>query len=198
MGLAERVYSVLLVSNSGKFNTALNEMLPPSQYQPVRTAASISEAKRCTAERSYDFVFINHPLPDDNGTRFAIDCCRGQRTVVLLFVKSELFPEIYDKVVDHGVFTLSKPTSRLALAQAFSWMASARERLRRMEKKTQSFEDRMEEIRIVNRAKCLLISERKLGEPEAHHYIEKCAMDNCISKKEAAQRIIALYSGEDR
>ena len=63
-----------------------------------------------------------------------------------------------------------------------------------MEQKTSSIEKRMEEIRILNRAKCLLISELKMTEPEAHHYIEKNAMDNCIPKKEAAEHIIKLYS----
>ena len=63
-----------------------------------------------------------------------------------------------------------------------------------MEQKTSSIEERMEEIRIVNRAKCLLISKLKMTEPEAHHYIEKNAMDNCIRKKEAAENIIHLYS----
>ena len=80
------------------------------------------------------------------------------------------------------------------MTQALSWMASARERLRNLEQKTLSIEERMEEIRIVNRAKYLLISELKMAEPDAHHYIEKYAMDNCISKRDAAQNIIKIYS----
>ena len=52
----------------------------------------------------------------------------------------------------------------------------------------------MEEIRIVNRAKCLLISELKMTESEAHRYIEKNAMDNCIPKRKAAENIIKIYS----
>lgn len=194
MRLDQRIYSVLLVSGSYKFCDAFSQMLPPSKYQPVRIASSANEAKRCTVEHIYDFVVIDLPLPDEAGTRFAIDCCRSQSTVVLIFVKNEVYPEVFDKIVEHGIFALTKPTSRLALSQALSWMASARERLRRLEKKTFSIEERMEEIRIINRAKCLLISERKMGEPEAHHYIEKCAMDHCISKKEAAQSIISIYA----
>ena len=92
------------------------------------------------------------------------------------------------------MFTLSKPTSRSLLTQALSWMSSARERLRKLEQKTFSIEERMKEIRIINRAKCLLISELKMTEPEAHHYIEKYAMDNCISKSAAAENIIKIYS----
>ena len=52
----------------------------------------------------------------------------------------------------------------------------------------------MEEIRIVNRAKWLLISEIKMDEPNAHRYIEKQAMDRCVSKRVIAEEIIQTYS----
>ena len=77
---------------------------------------------------------------------------------------------------------------------ALDLMAGARERLRKLEKKTLSFEEKMEEIRLVNRAKWLLISELKMDEPQAHRYIEKQAMDRCISKREVAAEIIRVYS----
>ena len=194
MDLKERIYSVLVVSCSEKFNIAFTELLPPSGYQPTHIAASASEAKRCLAERFFDFIILNLPLPGESGIRFAVDCCRSQTTVVLVLARNDIYSEIYDKLVDHGIFTLPKPTSRVALLHALSWMASARERLRKLEQKALSTEERMEEIRIVNRAKCLLISELKMTEPDAHHYIEKYAMDNCISKRTAAQNIIKIYS----
>lgn len=52
----------------------------------------------------------------------------------------------------------------------------------------------MAEIRIVNRAKWLLISELKMDEQGAHHYIEKQAMDRCISKRIVSEEIIKTYS----
>lgn len=194
MSLKERVYSVLVVSASDRFNETASELLPSSQYQPVHIATNISEAKRYITARGFDIVIVNAPLPDESGTRFAIDCCRSQTTVVLLLSRTDVHAEVHEKVAERGVFTLPKPTSRAIMLQALSWMASARERLRIMEQKTFSIEERMEEIRIVNRAKCLLISELKMSEPEAHHYIEKNAMDNCIPKKDAAENMIKLYS----
>lgn len=194
MSLKEQVYSVLLVSASTNFNGAVKELLPSSQYQPFCTASGIGEAKRYLTDRDWDFVIINSPLPDESGIRFAIDCCHSKTTVVLLLSKSDIYEEVHDKTAEHGVFTLPKPTSRTTLLQAFYWMGSARERLRKLEKKTASIEERMEEIRIINRAKCLLISELSMSEPEAHRYIEKNAMDNCITKKEAAENMIKIYS----
>ncbi len=194
MSLKERIYSVLIVSAAEKLNTALTALLPESQYAPVHIVSGISAAKRTFAERTYDYVIINSPLPDDIGTRFAIDACNSRGTVVLLMVRAELHADLYDKVAEHGVFTLPRPTSKQTITTALSWMSSARERLRKTEKKTLSIEDKMKEIRIVNRAKWLLISEIKMDEPSAHHYIEKQAMDRCVSKREIAEEIIKTYS----
>ena len=52
----------------------------------------------------------------------------------------------------------------------------------------------MDEIKTVNRAKWLLISELKLSEPDAHRYIEKQAMDRCVPKRQIAEEIIKTYS----
>lgn len=194
MGLENRVYSILVVSAAETLNTALYELLPESFYNPIRIVPSISSAKRALAEREFDFIIVNSPLPDDIGTRFAIDACRSKNCVVLILVRAELHGEIYEKVYRHGVFTLSKPTSKAMLSTALGWMASARERLRTSEKKNISIEEKMEEIRLVNRAKWIIINQFKMDEPSAHHYIEKQAMDRCISKREAAKEIINTYS----
>ena len=194
MSLKERVYSVLIVSAAEGFNDTLSTLLPTSKYSPTNFVSNISAAKRALAERAFDFVIINSPLPDDIGTRFAIDTGSSKETVVLLMVRAELQAEIYDKVAEHGVFVLPKPTSKPTMAIALSWLSSAREKLRKTEKKTLSIEEKMEEIRIVNRAKWILIRELKLDEPEAHRYIEKQAMDRCISKRIVAEEIIKTYS----
>lgn len=194
MSLEARIYSVLLISSSETFDKAMLGLLPPSEYQPVYFISNVSEAKRYLAERSFDFIIINSPLPDDNGIRFATDCCRSMTTAVLLLVRNEIHAEIHNKVVSHGVFTLPKPTTKTMIAQTLGWLASVRERLRNLEKKTLSVEERMEEIRIVNRAKLLLVSELHMTEPEAHRYIEKQAMDTCVLKQVIAERIIKTYS----
>lgn len=194
MSLKERVYSVLIVSAAESFNDALSALLPNSKYSPTHFVSNISAAKRALAERAFDYVIINSPLPDDVGTRFAIDTADSQESVVLLMVRTELQEEIYDKVAEHGVFVLPKPTSKPTMTIALSWLSSAREKLRKTEKKTLSIEEKMEEIRIVNRAKWLLIIELKMDEQGAHRYIEKQAMDRCVSKRVVAEEVIKTYS----
>ncbi len=194
MELEERVYSVLIVSAVEKLNTALSSILSDGHHDPVRIVNSLSAAKRAWGERSYDFVLINSPLPEDAGIRFAIDTANVKGTVVVLFLREEVYGEITEQIIEHGVFTLSKPLSRSVLSQALSWMASAFERLKKTEQKTLSIEEKMTEIRLVNRAKWILISELKMDEPQAHRHIEKQAMDRCVSRRTVAEEIIKLYT----
>ncbi len=194
MAPKESIYSVLIVSASEKFNAAISALFPELKYSPLHIVSSVSAAKRNLSSHSYDFIIVNSPLPDDVGTRFAIEACDSKETIVLLLVRADIHDEIYFKVSEHGVFTLPKPISRPMFITALAWMGSSRERLRRFEKKALSLEDKMEEIRIVNRAKCLLISELSMDEPTAHRYIEKQAMDRCISKRVVSEEIIKIYS----
>ncbi|EOS27362.1 hypothetical protein C806_00343 [Lachnospiraceae bacterium 3-1] len=194
MSLRERVYSILIVSATDKFTSAFADLLPETRYSPIHTVASVNAAERILAEKTFDFVIINAPLPDDMGTRFAIDTCTSKQSAVLLLVKSDIHAGIHDKVAEYGVFTLSKPTSKPTMIHALSWMESARERLRQFEKKSLSIKEKMAEIRLVNKAKWILISELKMNEPDAHRYIEKQAMDRCITKQTIAEEIIKSYS----
>ena len=194
MSLKERIYSILIVSATDSFTSAFADLLSEARYSPINTVTSVSVAKRVLAEKTYDFVIINAPLPDDAGTRFAIDTCTTKQTTVLLLVKNDIHAGIHDKVAEYGVFTLPKPISKTTMTHALNWLESARERLRQFEKKTISIEDKMAEIRLVNKAKWLLISELHMSEPEAHRYVEKQAMDRCVSRRCIAEEIIKTYT----
>lgn len=194
MVFSEQTYSVLVVSAAQKFNDALTPMLPCSDYYPVCFASNIAAARREMLARSYDFVIINAPLPDDCGTRFAIDASAGAGTVVLLLLRADSYEEVNAKVTPYGVFTLQKPIPTQTLRQGLAWLAAARERLRKLESKAATIEEKMEEIRLVNRAKWILIEQLKMSETDAHRHIEKQAMDRCTSRKEIALGIIKTYS----
>jgi len=190
MNLKECVYSMLIVSSSNNLNSALRSLFDERIYFPVHIVSSISAAKLAMNEREYDFLIINSPLHDEQGINYAIDLCSRSDVIVLLMVSSEIHDEIYNKVAPYGVYTLPKPTSRAILERALAWMISSRERIRRYENKNLSIEHKMEEIRLVNRAKWALISHYNMSEPDAHRYIEKQAMDRCVTRKEIADEII--------
>lgn len=193
MEFTERRYSVLLVSSSPKFNESMLALLPESRFYPVAAVSDVSSAQRRLLESKYDIVIINAPLPDDFGTRLALCICENSGAGVLLLVKAEHYPDINGRVSPFGVLVLPKPATSQAVSQSLQLLCGTRERLRRMEQKTASIEEKMEEIRIINRAKLLLMEQLKMTEKEAHRFIEKQAMDRCVTRITIAQSILSTY-----
>ena len=135
-------------------------------------------------------MVISAPLPDEFGSRLALHVADTSGASVLLLVKTEHYPDISARLSPHGILTLQKPTSSQMLLQSFQLLCGTRERLRKMEQKTASIEEKMAEIRLVNRAKWLLIQQHGMTEAEAHRFIEKQAMDRCVKRKVIAEEII--------
>ncbi len=189
----EDTYSVLLVSASEKFNTVTASLLPGSEFWPVTVAKSAGDAQRRLLDARFDIVLVNTPLPDEFGTSLAEDVCAKTQAAVLLLVKRELYDEIYYKVIGSGVIMLPKPTNEAVMSQMLRTLCSVRERLRRAEEKQVTVERKIEELRIVNRAKWLLIQRLQMTEEDAHGYIRRQAMDKRVTQREAAEDILRTY-----
>lgn len=190
MDLAVRSYKTLVVTSSEKFNETVLPLLSAASCVVTKTVSSGMEARREALENSFDIILINTSLPDEFGTKLALDLSGDSGVGIMLFTSSEHFMEINSRVSRYGILVISKPTSSAIVAQSLSLLCATRERLRRMEQKTASIEEKMEEIRLVNRAKWVLIDKLDLSEPEAHRYIEKMAMDRSETKREVADFII--------
>lgn len=189
----EQGYSVLLVSKSAGFVEKLSGLLPEKRYFPVVPVPDSVSARRAIAGAHFDIAIVNAPLPDGSGVDLAREICENSGVGVLLLVRSEVFAEVNAQVSPCGVLTLPKPTSETMIAQSLLLLCGTRERLRRLEARAVSMEEKMVEIRIVNRAKCLLIEQLRMTEQEAHRYIEKQAMDRCVTKRTVAENILSTY-----
>ena len=185
-------YSVLVVSAAAKFHTSLRELLPPDSYEPPLRAGSAGEAKRMLLETDVDLVILNAPLRDEFGTQLALNLAQDNLCVLML-VPAESFDAVCYKVEDEGILTLSKPVSRSGLLGAIKLLTAMRGKLRKLDRQNQALQEKMQDIRTVNRAKWLLIEIKRMTENEAHYYIEKQAMDMRLSRREVAENIIRTY-----
>jgi response regulator NasT len=184
---------VLLVSASEKFNTVTLPLLPVTDFWPVTIASSVAEARRRMVNAAFDLILINSPLPDDVGVDFAEEVCAGSDAGVLLLIRSELYEETYYKVLPAGVIALPKPTNRQMISQSLRVLCAIRERLRSMRRKQATVEEKIEELRLVNRAKWLLIECLHMTEADAQRYITRQAMEQRTGKREIAESVIRTY-----
>lgn len=183
---------VLVASSSDKIYDYVAELLPPDEFSLEEVAKSAGEVKRLLISMPVDILIINSPLPDDFGIELACELSDSAMGI-LLFVKNEMFDQTAYKVEDSGVLTLGKPCSRQSFYQAVKLLTATAARLGRLESKNRSLEEKMADIRMVNRAKWLLIENLGMTEKDAHYYIEKRAMDSRLTRREVAEGIIRTY-----
>ncbi|NLM12807.1 MAG: ANTAR domain-containing protein [Epulopiscium sp.] len=184
---------VLIVSSSEKVSSSLEELLKFNAYKEIICTKTANEAKRILIDRDIDLCIINAPLTDEFGANFAINVVSRGAIQVMLIVKSELEDEISDKVENYGVFVISKPVNRQVFWSALKLMTASYNRMRGLKNENEQLQKRIEDIRLVDRAKCVLIEYLKMTEAEAHRFIEKQAMDMRITKREVAERILKTY-----
>lgn len=192
MAMAKRKYRVLVAGSGDKIFDYISEMLPRTGYESVLRAGDAGEVRRMLLDSPVDIVIINTPLSDDFGVELALDLAEGA-TGVMLLVKNELYDQVCYKVEDSGVLTLGKPMSRQGFYSAVKLLTAMTARLSKMEKANRTLQEKMADIRVVNRAKWLLIEHHHMKEQDAHYFIEKQAMDTRLSRREVAENIIRTY-----
>lgn len=183
---------VLIVSCSDRHDEFFRALLPQAGFSPVLRACGAGEARQTLARAPADVLIVDAPLRDELGVDFALSAAGGSAGVLLL-VKSELFDKVCYKVEDSGVLTLAKPTSRRMFLSGVHLAAALSARLQKMETKNRTLQEKMADIRAVNRAKWLLIEKLNMSEKDAHYFIEKRAMDARIPRREVAESIIRTY-----
>ena len=192
MASGKNIYRVLAAGMGEKTFTLLQSLLPGSSYEPPLRAGSAGEAKRMALDSAIDIAILNAPLRDEFGSQLAIRLAEDNIGVLLL-VPGETYDQVCDLTQDEGVLVLSKPLSQQTLQGGLRLVTALRGKLLRMDRKNQALQEKMVDIRTVNRAKWLLIEQLRMTESEAHYYIEKQAMDMRLSRREVAENIIRSY-----
>lgn len=182
----------MIVSAGDKPFDYFSQLLPRADFSPALRARSAGEARRLLSQSSVDLLIVDTPLPDEFGVDFALSMAE-QSMGIMLIVKADVFERVSYQVEDQGVLTVAKPNSRQVYYSSVKLLTAMSTRLQKMERRNQTLQEKMADIRAVNRAKWLLIEKLKMTEQDAHYFIEKQAMDARIPRREVAENVIRSY-----
>ena len=185
--------SVLIVSNISSTMGIISDLLKGEQFSKISLAQNASQARRSITEFNYDLIVIDTPLPDENGTDLSMTAAEKTSAGIILIVDQNNVYEISSIVEDFGVFALPKPVAPEFFYQAVKLLSASRKRVMMLEDKNQQLQKKIEEIRIVDRAKLILIQVLKMTEPQAQRYIEKQSMDLRQSRLTTAENVLRTY-----
>lgn len=183
----------LIVSGSEKGLDAVEQLLKSSGYGKITSITNGSEARRIIDTTEFELVVINTPLSDEFGHELSIMIAESSTAGILLICKNDIADDVSDKVGDFGVCVVPKPLNRVIFHQSLKLVQATRSRMLGLKKENVKLLTKIDEMRLINRAKCTLMQYLKFTEPQAHRYIEKQAMDTRQTRREVALRILATY-----
>jgi response regulator NasT len=185
--------SALIVTCTEKTTCFFREMLNEANINQIVTLNTAGEARRLLLKQDFDLVIVNSPLSDESGESLARHIAFEDTTQVILVVKDECFDAVSTACENDGVLTIAKPVNKSVVRSALLLARSAQARLRRLREENFKLKQKLEDIRIINRAKYILITYLNMSEQEAHRYIEKQAMDMRAAKRVIAEGILKTY-----
>lgn len=183
---------VMIVTESDSYFQIISSILPKTDFFPIFHAKSGNDARRKMLELPVDILIVDSPLTDEHGVLFAKSYADSNMGI-LLMVQNELYENTCAEVEQYGIVTLPKPNSPEMFYMAMRLLSAMTFKLQKIEDEKKSLEDKMKDIRIINKAKWILIENEKMTEAEAHKYIEKMAMDKRKGRREIAEEIIERY-----
>ncbi len=185
--------SALIVSCMEKDTAFFTELLGAASIRHITSLKSVENAQKLILQEDFDLVIVNAPLRDESRENFSRYIASKGASQVILLVENECYNYVSSACENDGVFVIPKPLEKAAFLSALSLVKSAQSRIKRIQNENAQLKQKIEDIRIIDRAKCILISIMKMNEQEAHRYIEKQAMDIRSTKRIVAEGILKLY-----
>ena len=185
--------NILIVSNTSSTMGIISDFMRFERVGQVFASQNGSHARRYITESDFDLIIIDSPLPDEQGDDLAITAADKTTAGIILIVDNNIEMEISSRVEDFGVFVLPKPTTPEFFYKAAKLITASRIRMQKLENENQRLQKKIEEIRIVDRAKLILIQVLKMTESQAQHYIEKQSMDQSQTRLTTPENILRTY-----
>lgn len=173
-------YRLLAVDCCDELVDAIKSRALGGYISAVLRASASQDIPAIVAAQKPDAVVIS------GGASAAVDAAERSSAAILLLTDDAALPR---RCIRAGVMT-AHPDE---LAAVLPSLLATAERLRTLRDKTSSLQQRLDDSRIVARAKLLLISRLGMSEGDAHRYIEKTAMDSCLPRRDVAEGIIRTY-----
>ncbi len=187
--------TILLIDTDEDRARALEEKLSESGFARVIRAGSLDMAATVELHRP-DLVIIDMALPD----RDALEDIRAVSSAspVVMFAGTD-DPAFAQEAIAAGVCSYN--LSGVALQDVRPIMASAIalfKRYRHVETELAAAKALLDERRLIERAKAILMKNRKMTEPEAYRWLQKKAMNESRKLAQIVAEFVAQDEAEQR
>lgn len=152
-----------------------------------------AEIRRELRKESVDLLILNTPLKEEQGIQlagYAADTCD---LPVIMMVGASTYDRTCEALDGKGILIFKRPMVPDDFIRSVRTALVLSERMQILRQERDRLSQKVEEIRLADRAKAVLMNNLKMSEAQAHRYIEKQAMDLRVSRREIAQNLLKIY-----
>ena len=179
----------------------------PGIYQMVNENVNVGQLKNVSiddllgkanavselVELAQSVVTTNPLKAIENGVKLAEHFAETTRASVMVIAPQKNADELSDLLNSRGVMVIAKPVNKHLFHHYLLFSDCFRSRLLRVEQENERLRHMVEDLKIIDRAKLLLVTCLNMSEEQAHRYLEKQAMDLRTTRLAVAKQVIQTY-----
>lgn len=186
---------VLILTNSQKKSISLEKKILQTVECDVNRAETLIQAQSVikTLENrinELDIVIIQKELDED--LLSFIKTIIEKTKAGILYIEDEN-SSVENELTNFCVYKLKVNYSQEEFNQIVNFIISTKKRYCDIYSESQNYKKEIQDEKMINRAKCVLIQYLNMTETQAHKYIEKQAMNLRLSKTEISENILKTY-----
>lgn len=185
---------IVIADADDGFRKKLKETLVHAGYLVTGEVGEGRSALKVIFQTEPDLVIMDAKLPGAEGLEIARIIEEHKAAPVILLTTSHEF-ELLEEAKDSWIFAyLVKPVSDVQLLPAIEIAISNFRRFVRLEEENKRLKQALEERKLVEKAKGMVMEAKGLNEKEAYKYLQKISMDNCVPIARVARQIISYFN----
>lgn len=185
-------YKIVVADSDFKNRRLISDLLKARGYM-VYQAHDGGEVLRISRSLFPHLVIIDINLIGISAFKVA-KIIEEDKVSSVLFITNRLDSSFYEQLKNMNIFAyITKPINSDQLYQAIEFSINNVLKVKELQDKIKSLEKEIENRKVIDRAKGIIMKKFKLSEDEAFKYLRKKSMDFCVPMYKLAAKIIEKY-----
>ncbi len=186
--------NIVIVDDEPITKMDIEELLEEAGYNVVGQASDGFEAIDVCKDSHPDLVIMDIKMPTLDGLKASKKIMHDQLAGGILLLSAFYDEEFIKNAKEVGALGyLVKPLDEKSFIPTIEVCISKANEVRSLEKQVQEVSQKLEDRKVIDIAKGLLMKEKKLDEKEAYQMLRKMSMDRRSSISEIARTVMIVY-----
>ena len=183
--------NILIISTTENSSSEIQDLLNLNYDCNIVLCDDKNAAQNNIGKDEFDLCFIDMQN-DDEGVELAAGLVSNTLAGIIVLCDETSF-ELESAIEKFGIIIINKPIDDRLFLQSVKLAKAMKARLELYHRENLQLKNKINELRIVDRAKSVLMQYLNMTEAQAHHFIVKQAMNMRMTKAQIAQNILKTY-----